>query len=59
MTVTLGALITDFFMIYLVKERNASSHPVSPPRHRSPLFRRRISRGDLGVPEPPGEGAEK
>ncbi len=28
MTITLAALITDFFMLYLAKERNASRHTV-------------------------------
>ena len=38
MTITHGALITDFFMLYLVKERNASSRTVLAYRDAFKMF---------------------
>jgi len=38
MTITLAALITDFFMLYLAKERNASGHTVLAYRDAFKMF---------------------
>ena len=38
MSIALAALITDFFMLYLVKERNASRHTVLVYRDAFKMF---------------------